>query len=45
MQTVDVGPWIGTLMVIVGLAMTVAMAKWVVHREKKRGEIKAKSKV
>ena len=45
MQSVDVGPWIGSLMFIVALAITVAMAKYVVrlHR-KERDEIKAKSK-
>ena len=40
----DVPTWLGILMIIVGLAMTVAMAKWVAHREKKRSEIKTKSK-
>ena len=45
MQSVDVGPWIGSLMVMVALAITVAMAKYVAHRDRKeRDEIKAKSK-
>ena len=35
----DVPTWLGILMFIVGLAITVAMAKWVAHREKKRSEI------
>jgi Mg2+/citrate symporter len=43
-QTVDIPTWMGILMFIVGLAMTVAMAKWVAHREKKRIEITTNSK-
>ena len=43
-QTVDIGPWIGTLSFIVGLAMTIAMAKFVVWRDRKRKEQEAKSK-
>ena len=43
-QTVDVPTWLGILMFIVGLAMTVAMGKWVAHREKKRSEITTNSK-
>jgi len=41
----DVGPWLGSLMIIVGLAITVAMAKYVARlHARERGEIKAKSK-
>jgi hypothetical protein len=41
----DVGPWLGSLMVIVGLAITVAMGKYVARlHERERSEIKAKSK-
>ena len=43
-QTVDIGPWIGTLSFIVGLAMTVAMGKWVARREQRRTAIKTNSK-
>jgi len=43
-QTADVGPWIGTLMFIVGLAMTIALAKFVVWRDQRRGEKEANSK-
>jgi len=40
----DVPTWLGILMFIAGLGITVAMAKWVAHREKKRTEITTKSK-
>jgi hypothetical protein len=40
----DVPTWLGILMFIAGLAITVAMAKWVAHREKKRSEITPNSK-
>jgi hypothetical protein len=43
-QTVDVPVWMGILMFIAGLALTVAMAKWVAHREKKSGQITTNSK-
>ena len=43
-QTVDIGPWIGTLSLIVGLAMTIALAKFVVWRDRKRKEQEANSK-
>ena len=43
-QTVDIPTWLGILIFIVGLAMTVAMAKWVAHREKKRSAIATNSK-
>jgi len=44
MQTADVPTWMGILMFIVGLAITVAMGKWVAHRENKRSEITTNSK-
>ena len=45
MEPIDVGPWIGSLMIIVALAITVAMAKYVARlQEKERNEIKAKRK-
>ena len=45
MEPVDVGPWIGSLMIIIALAITVAMAKYVARlHEKERREIEAKSK-
>jgi hypothetical protein len=40
----DVPTWLGILMFIAGLAITVAMAKWVAHREKKGSEITTKRK-
>ena len=43
-QTVDVPTWLGILMFIVGLAMTVAMGKWVARREQRRTAIKTNSK-
>ena len=43
-QAADVGPWIGTLMFIVGLAMTIALAKFVVWRDRRREEKEANSK-
>jgi len=39
----DVPTWLGILMFMVGLAMTVAMAKWVAHREKMRNGLNSKS--
>jgi hypothetical protein len=39
----DVPTWLGILMFLVGLGITVAMAKWVAHREKTRNGITAKS--
>ena len=39
-QTADVPTWMGILMFIVGLAMTVAMAKWVVGASEKKGSKK-----
>jgi hypothetical protein len=42
-QTADVGPWIGTLMCVVGLAMTIALAKFVVWRDRRRKEKEANS--
>ena len=43
-QTVDIGPWIGTLSLLVGLAMTIALAKFVVWRDRRRKEQEANSK-
>ena len=43
-QKADVGPWIGTLMFIVGLAMTIALAKFVVWRDRRTEEKEANSK-
>jgi hypothetical protein len=42
-QTVDIPTWLGILLMIAGLALTVAMAKWVAHRQKKGSEITTKS--
>ena len=42
-QTVDVPVWMGILMFIAGLAITIAMAKYVARREKRRSAMKAKS--
>jgi multisubunit Na+/H+ antiporter MnhF subunit len=44
MQTADIPTWLGILMFIVGLAMTVALAKYVARRNRRREEIKANSK-
>ena len=44
MQTTGIPAWLGILMFIVGLGLTVAMAKWVASRERKRSEIKPKNK-
>ncbi len=45
MQSIDVGPWIGSLMIIAGLSITIAMAKYNARLHKReRSEIKAKSK-
>ena len=44
MEAPDVGPWIGSLMVIIALAITVAMAKFYARiYEKERREIEPKS--
>lgn len=41
----DVGPWLGSLMVIAGLAITVAMGKYSARlNERERRKIEAKSK-
>jgi hypothetical protein len=39
----DVPTWLGILMFMVGLAITVAMANWVAHREKTRNGLNSKS--
>jgi len=44
MQYTDIPTWLGILLVIVALGITVAMAKWVSRRERTRSEIKTKSK-
>jgi len=45
MESIDVGPWIGSLMFIVALSVTVATAKYVAHLHRNvRHEIKAKTK-
>lgn len=44
MQTTDIPTWLGILLFIAGIVLTVAMAKWVAHGEKKRIEITTKSK-
>jgi len=45
MEPIDVGPWLGSLMFIIALAITVAMAKYYARiYEKERSEIKAKRK-
>ena len=40
----DVPTWLGVLMFIAGIAITVAMAKYVVHCEKKRSAITSNNK-
>ena len=41
----DVGPWLGSLMVIAGLAITVAMGKYSARlNEQERRKIEAKKK-
>ena len=42
-STADVPTWLGILMFMVGLAITVAMAKWVAHNEKRRNGLNSKS--
>ncbi len=42
-STTDVPTWLGILMFVVGLGITVAMAKWVAHRERTRNGITTKS--
>jgi hypothetical protein len=42
-STSDVPTWLGIVMFMVGLGITVAMAKWVAHRERKRNRITTKS--
>jgi CHASE1-domain containing sensor protein len=44
MQSTGIPTWLGILMFIVGLAITVAMAKWVASRERKRSGIKMENK-
>jgi len=44
MQSTDIPVWLGILLCIVGLGITVVMAKWVAHREKKRSAIATNSK-
>ena len=45
MEPIDVGPWLGSLMFIIALAITVAMAKYYARiYEKERREIEPKSK-
>jgi CHASE1-domain containing sensor protein len=43
MQTTDIPTWLGILLFIAGLALTVAMAKYVARREKRTSAMKAKS--
>ena len=43
-QSVDVPVWMGILMFIAGLAMTIALAKFVVWRDRRTEEKEAKSK-
>ena len=43
-STADIPTWLGILMFIAGLAITVAMGKWVASREKRRNPMKANSK-
>jgi hypothetical protein len=43
MQTTDIPTWLGILLFIAGIVLTVAMAKWVAHRERTSSEIKTKS--
>ena len=42
-QTIDVPVWLGVLMFLTGLAVTIAMGKWVAHNERKRKGITTKS--
>jgi len=44
MQSVDIPVWLGILSFIVGLAIVVAMGKWVASRERKRSLIKMGNK-
>ena len=44
MQTADIPTWMGVLMFIVGLAITVAMGKYVARRNRRSEEIKANGK-
>jgi hypothetical protein len=38
-STADIPTWLGILMLIAGLAITVAMGKWAASREKKRNGV------
>jgi CHASE1-domain containing sensor protein len=40
MQSTDIPTWLGILLFIAGLAITVAMAKWTASRERTWGRIK-----
>ena len=42
-STADIPTWSGILMFMVGLAITVAMGKWVARREKTRNGLNSKS--
>jgi hypothetical protein len=39
----DIPTWLGILMFLVGLGITVAMGKWVASREQKRNGLNSKS--
>jgi uncharacterized protein YneF (UPF0154 family) len=43
-QAADIPVWLGILLFIAGLAITVAMGKYVARREKRRSEMEANSK-
>jgi len=40
-QAADIPVWLGILMFIAGIAITVALAKYMARREQKRNSIKA----
>lgn len=42
-QSTDIPAWLGILMLIAGLAITVALAKYMARRERKRNEMKVRS--
>ncbi len=40
--TADIPTWLGILMLIAGLGITVAMGKWVARREQRRNGLNSK---
>ena len=43
-QAADIPAWLGILMFIAGIAITIAMAKYMAGREKRRNEMQGESK-